>query len=69
MSKTPKHPSTDDEIQSERFLQAGRDLEAAGELNLTAEAFERAMAGVVSLRQQWFNTGEGGQENPPSTPG
>lgn len=38
MSEKPKKPPETDPIQSERFRQAVRDLEAAGELSPTGEA-------------------------------
>lgn len=40
-----KKPTTEDEEQSARFIQTARELEAAGELNLTdaEERFESAM--------------------------
>lgn len=50
MSKKPK---PEDPEQSKRFLEAARELEAAGELNPTEgdEAFERAMEKVAPERR------------------
>ena len=45
----PKNPPETDPEQSERFRKAVRDLEAAGELSPTDEAFESALkAGLHS---------------------
>lgn len=47
-TKKPETPPPEtDPIQSERFRKAVRDLEAAGELSSTDEAFERAVHVVV----------------------
>lgn len=53
------------EQQAEQFTNAVRAMVAAGELNPTEadELFERAMGGVVKLRQQWFE-GQPDSENP-----
>ena len=55
--------------QAERFRKAVRAMVAAGELSPTeADAsFERAMAGVVKLREKWFAE-EGDLESPDQEP-
>ena len=45
--KKPKKPPETDPDQSERFRKAVRDLEAAGELNPTDDAFDVAFEKVV----------------------
>ena len=58
MAKEPKaqKPKTEDPEQSRRFLDAVRDLEAAGELNPTDG--ERALDAI--LRRGMRNKGESG---------
>lgn len=51
---TKKPPPKDDPAQSERFEETVRELEAAGKLNPTDEPLERAMKGVIRLREKWF---------------
>lgn len=51
--KKPKKPPGTDPDQSERFRKAVRDLEAAGELDLTDEAdFERALSRATPVRNR-----------------
>jgi hypothetical protein len=53
-TKKVKETSTE---QAARFKAEVEKLVAAGELNPTEadEAFERAMSGVATLRQAWFD--------------
>ena len=54
----PKKKSSEtQEQQAERFKEAVRRMIDAGELDPTEadEAFERAMAGVVKQRKDWFD--------------
>lgn len=44
---TDKKPKETDPEQSEKFRKAVRDLEAAGELSPTDEAFERVVKRVI----------------------
>ena len=48
-----KTPTDEDEEQSKRFLETARELEAAGELNLTdnEQVFERAFRKIVPARR------------------
>jgi len=47
--KKPKKAADEDEGQSQRFIQAAKDLEAAGELNLTeaAESFDKISDSIL----------------------
>lgn len=48
-----KTPTDEDEEQSKRFLETARELEAAGELNLTdnEQVFERAFRKIVPAQR------------------
>lgn len=50
--KTPKKPPETDPEQSERFRKAVRELEAAGELNPTDEAFAAAISKIAPVRSE-----------------
>jgi len=47
--KKPRKPRDEDEAQSQRFIQVAKDLEAAGELNLTeaAESFDKLADSIL----------------------
>ena len=49
MATKPKRPKLEDEAQSQRFIEAAQELEAAGGLSPTEaeEAFEEAVAKVL----------------------
>lgn len=47
-----KTPSDEDEEQSKRFLEIARELEAAGELNLTDDGLERTFGKLVPPRKR-----------------
>lgn len=49
-----KAPTNEDEEQSKRFLETARELEAAGELNLTedGDALDRAFGKMVPPRKR-----------------
>lgn len=47
-------PKDEDEAQSQRFIETAKDLEAAGELNLTEgeSAFERLVGKALPAQQR-----------------